>query len=242
MTRPAPELQFVKGDAVLGDARSFCEQVLKRFRTSTRMQTWNITQQAYAISAYCDDVTRTAIEDAIAEDNFDCGVGGNGIAAEPANPAFNRRFTSLPVDAVDGQPQQVGTLAEFSSFFQRVFSRVEAVDEARTQVERTLGQTQDLEHHWHIFCRYLELLPQAVPGTPNRLSGAHLQHWHWSLSGGHLAYPTASWNTTRCASSLWTGMPRGPSPLCRNPMTSASQRTRLWLMLQAGPLTAREAS
>ena len=68
MTQPAAELRFVKGDAVLGDARSFCEQILKRFRTSTRMQAWSITQHAYAISAYCDDVTRTAIEDRIAAD------------------------------------------------------------------------------------------------------------------------------------------------------------------------------
>ena len=61
---------------------------------------------------------------------------------------------------------------------------MEAVDEARTQVERTLGQTQDLEHHWHAFNQYLDLLPQAVPGTANKDSGAHLQHWHWSLSPG----------------------------------------------------------
>ena len=77
MTQPATELRFVKGDAVLGDARSFCEQILKRFRTSTGMQAWNITRHAYAISAYCDDATRTAIEDRIAADVFDCGVGGS---------------------------------------------------------------------------------------------------------------------------------------------------------------------
>ena len=74
------------------------------------------------------------------------------------------------------------TLTEFISFFQRVFIRVATVDEARNQVERTLDQTQDLEHHGHTFCRYLDLLPQVVLGTPNRLSGAHLQHWFWSLS------------------------------------------------------------
>ena len=34
------------------------------------MQAWNITQHAYAISAYCDDV-----EDTIAADEFDCGEG-----------------------------------------------------------------------------------------------------------------------------------------------------------------------
>jgi hypothetical protein len=62
----AAELRFIKGDATLGDARHFCGEILKRFRTSTRMQGWNITQHAYAISAYCDDVTRTAIEDTIA--------------------------------------------------------------------------------------------------------------------------------------------------------------------------------
>ena len=94
MTQPAAELRFVKGDAVLGDARSFCEQILKRFRTSTRMQAWNITQHAYAISAYCDDVTRTAIEDSIAADVFDCGVGGSEIAADYAR---RRRFTIPPV-------------------------------------------------------------------------------------------------------------------------------------------------
>ena len=181
MTQPATELRFVKGDAVLSDARSFCEQILKRFRTSTRMQAWNITQHAYAISAYCDDVTRTTIETAIAAGVFDCGVGGAEIAA--AAPE-RRRYTIPPVGSVAGEPTVVGSLTELIKFFQRRFSRVEAMDEARTQVERTLGQTQDLEHHWHTFCRHLELLPQAVPGTPNRDSAAHLQHWHWSLSPG----------------------------------------------------------
>ena len=77
----AAELCFVKGDAVLGDARPFCGQVLKKFRTPTRVQTWDITQKAYAISAYCDGVARTAVEEAIAADVFDCGVGGTGAAA-----------------------------------------------------------------------------------------------------------------------------------------------------------------
>ena len=177
MNSATAELRFIKGDAVLGDARHFCDQILKKFRTSTRMQAWNITQHAYAISAYCDDVTRTAIENTIAADVFDCGVGGNEIAAG----APRRRFTIPPVDPVDGEPTVVGTLTEFITCFQRRFSRVEAVDEARTQVERTLGQTQDLEHHWHAFNKYLDLLPQAVLGTANKDSGAHLQHWHWSL-------------------------------------------------------------
>ena len=90
MTQPAAELRFVKGDATLGDARHFCEEILKRFRTSTRMQAWNITQHAYAISAYCDDVTRTAIEDTIADDVFDCGEGGSEIVADRPR---RRRFT-----------------------------------------------------------------------------------------------------------------------------------------------------
>ena len=145
------------------------------------MQAWNITQHAYAISAYCDDVTRTAIEDTIAADVFDCGEGRVCVAADRSR---RRRFTVLPIGAVNGEPQQVGTLTEFITCFQRRFSRVEAVDEARTQVERTLGQTQDLEHHWHAFNKYLDLLPQAVPGTANKDSGAHLKHWHWSLSSG----------------------------------------------------------
>ena len=169
------------------------------------MQTWNITQQAYAISAYCDDVTRTAIEEAIAADVFDCGVGGTEAAA---TTPLRRRFTIPPVDAVDGEPQQVGSLPELITCFQRRFSRVEAVDEARTQVERTLGQTQDLEHHWHAFNKYLDLLPQAVPGTANKDSSAHLQHWHWSLSPG---VPEDSQGTTPSASSRWITTPRNLS-------------------------------
>ena len=44
MTQPAAaELRFVKGDAILGDARHFCDQILKKFRNTTRMQAWNIT-------------------------------------------------------------------------------------------------------------------------------------------------------------------------------------------------------
>ena len=82
MTQPAAELRFAEVDVVLGDARSFCEQILKGFRTSTRMQAGNITQHAYAVSAYCDDVTHTAIEIVIAADVFDCGVGGAGIAVD----------------------------------------------------------------------------------------------------------------------------------------------------------------
>ena len=56
MTQPAAELRFVKGDATLSDARHFCDQIFKRFRTSTRMQGWSITQHVYAISSYCDYV------------------------------------------------------------------------------------------------------------------------------------------------------------------------------------------
>ena len=171
MTQPAPELRFVKGNAVLGNARSLCEQVLKRFRTSTRMQTWNITQQAYATSVnceVCDDVTRTAIEEAIAADVFDCRVGGSEMAAGTPE---RRRFTIPPVQAVAGEPTVVGSLTEFIKFFERVFSRVEAVDEARNQVERTLGQTQDQQLHWHTFCRYVYTLTCGSKGL--RLT----QHW-----------------------------------------------------------------
>ena len=160
-------------------------------------------------------------------------MGGVEVAADTPAP---RRFTIPPVDAVEGQPQQVGTLTEFIRYFQRVFSRVEAVDEARNQVERTLGQTQDLEHHWHTFCRYLDLLPQAVPGTPNRLSGAHLQHWHWSLSPG---VPDGLVGYHSLRKLAMDRHAKEPFATVQDPMTSASQRTRLWLMLQAGHSTAR---
>ena len=89
-------MRFDKGDAILGDARSFCEQILKslRFRTSTKMQTWDITQHAYAINAYCDDVTtRTAIGTAIAADVSDCRVGGTEVAGgTPARRRFSPRY------------------------------------------------------------------------------------------------------------------------------------------------------
>ena len=106
----------------------------------------------------------------------------------------------------------MGTLTEFISYFQRRFSRVEAVDEARTQVERTLGQTQDLEHHWHTFCRYLDLLPQAVPGTPNRTV---VLTCSTGTGRCHQAYLTASQGTTRSASSRWISTPGVLSRLCR---------------------------
>jgi len=131
---------------VLGNARAFCDTVLKKFRTSSRMQAWTLLQKAYAISAFCDDVTRDEIEQAITADNFDCGNGGNGVVSTEVvpPPGANRRFTPLGVHP-GGDPVLEGTLTEFIKYFLRRFSRVEAVEEARAQVERTLGQTQDLK-------------------------------------------------------------------------------------------------
>ena len=72
----AMDPKFIKGDQRLGDTRLFTELILKKVRQSTRMQTWSILQVANMIGSYCDDVTRTAIDLAITNDNFDCGVGG----------------------------------------------------------------------------------------------------------------------------------------------------------------------
>jgi len=47
MNSATAELRFIKGDAVLGDARHFCDQILKKFRTSTRMQAWNSSKYIY---------------------------------------------------------------------------------------------------------------------------------------------------------------------------------------------------
>ena len=93
----ATEPQFAKGDAVLGDAMVFCDQSLKKFRTSTRTQAWTLSQQAYAVSAYCNGVTRAAIEEASTRNNFDCGEGGSAVAAQTPG---NRRFTQLLEDDV----------------------------------------------------------------------------------------------------------------------------------------------
>ena len=103
----AMDPQFIKGDARLGDTRLFTEALMKKIRTSTRMQAWNLVQYANLFASYCDDVTRTAIETAMVPgtDNFDCGEGGTGVAARVPD---NRRFTPLPEDA-GGNPSVQGT-------------------------------------------------------------------------------------------------------------------------------------
>ena len=44
-------------------------------------------------------------------------------------------------------PLQQATLTLFAEWFKRTFYRVEAVREAKRQVEYDFGQTQALEHH-----------------------------------------------------------------------------------------------
>ena len=141
-----------------------------------------------------------------------------------------------PVDPVDDDAQQVGTLTEFITCFQRRFSRVEAVDEARTLVERTLGQTQDLDHHWHAFNKYFNLLPHAVPGTANKGSSAHLKHLHWSLSPG-VPEGLAGYHSVR--KLVMDQHARDPFQ-CTQAISGARQRTMLCLMLLAEHTTATE--
>ena len=72
-------------------------------------------------------------------------------------------------------PEQQATLAIFSDWFKCTFPRVEAVREAKRQVEFDFGQTQALEHHNADFNEFMDKLPtgaQALLQQP-----AHIDHY-----------------------------------------------------------------
>ena len=77
-------------------------------------------------------------------------------------------------------PEQQATLILFSDWFKATFPRVEAVREAKRQVEFDFGQTQSLEHHNADFNELLDKLP----GTSTVLLGepTHIDHYLSSLS------------------------------------------------------------
>ena len=75
---------------------------------------------------------------------------------------------------------QQATLPIFSDWFKCTFPRVEAVREAKRQVEFDFGQTQALEHHNAAFNELLGKLPTGAQAL--LLQPGHIDHYLSSLS------------------------------------------------------------
>ena len=107
-----------------------------------------------------------------------CWWGGNGCR----QAILHRRCCSSRHDATlyaGGLPdEQQATLILFSDWFKATFPRVEAVREAKRQVEFDFGQTQALEHHNADFNELLEKLP----GNNLLAQATHIDHYLSSLS------------------------------------------------------------
>jgi hypothetical protein len=93
-------------------------------------------------------------------------------------------------------PLQQATLTLFAEWFKRTFYRVEAVREAKQQVEYDFGQTQALEHHNAEFNELLEKLPQPPIGNLLAVS-THIDHYLSSLSELLPAELAADYETPR---------------------------------------------
>ena len=88
---------------------------------------------------------------------------------------------------------QQATLTLFAEWFKRTFPRVEAVREAKRQVEFDFGQTQALEHHNAEFNELLEKLP----GNNLLAEAAHIDHYLSSLSEALPAELAEKYDTPR---------------------------------------------
>ena len=95
---------------------------------------------------------------------------------------FTNAAAALASDAVlyvGGLPAvQQATLTLFAEWFKRTFYRVEAVREAKRQVEFDFGQTQALEHHNAAFNELLEKLP----GNNLLAESTHIDHYLQELT------------------------------------------------------------
>ena len=85
------------------------------------------------------------------------------------------------------------TLPLFAQWFKDTFPRVEAVREAKRQVEYDFGQTQALEHHNAEFNELLEKLP----GNNLLAQATHIDHYLSSLSEHLPAELAADYETPR---------------------------------------------
>ena len=175
------DLSFVKGSATThGDVHDFSYKMLKLIRGG-RKRAYRLPDQLQAWAARCDKTTDRAVQTAIAT-GFVLAAGGGGVVA--GRRYFTDAAAALVHDATlyaGGLPlQQQATLILFSDWFKATFPRVEAVREAKRQVEFDFGQTQALEHH---SADFNELLDKLV-GTSIVLLGepTHIDHYLSSLS------------------------------------------------------------
>ena len=153
------DLSFVKGSATHGDVHDFAYKMLRLIRGG-RKAAYRLQDQLQAWAARCDKTTDRAIQTAIAS-GFRLAADGGGLVA--GRWYFTDADAALAQDAVAYAaglpPVQQATLTLFAEWFKRTFYRVEAVREAKRQVEYDFGQTQALEHHNAEFNELLEKLP-----------------------------------------------------------------------------------
>ena len=125
-----------------------------------RKASYRLQDQLQAWAARCGKTTDRAVQTAIA-DGFALAAGGGGMVA--GRRYFTDAETALGYDATAYAgglpPVQQATLTLFAEWFKRTFPRVEAVREAKRQVEFDFGQTQALEHRNAAFNELLEKLP-----------------------------------------------------------------------------------
>ena len=172
------DLSFVKGSATHGDVHDFAYKMLRLIRGG-RKAAYRLQDQLQAWAARCDKTTDRAIQTAIAS-GFRLAADGGGLVA--GRWYFTDADAALAQDpvayAAGLPPVQQATLTLFAEWFKRTFYRVEAVREAKRQVEYDFGQTQSLEHHNAAFNELLEMLP----GNNLLATATHIDHYLSSLS------------------------------------------------------------
>ena len=187
------DLSFVKGSATHGDVHDFAYKMLSLIRGG-RKASYRLQDQLQAWAARCDKTTDRAVQTAITT-GFALAAGGGGLVA--GRRYFTDADAALAADAVlyaAGLPAvQQATLTLFAEWFKRTFSRVEAVREAKRQVEFDFGQTQALEHHNAEFNELLEKLP----GNNLLAEPTHIDHYLSSLSEHLPAELAAKYDTPR---------------------------------------------
>ena len=187
------DLSFVKGSATHGDVHDFSYKMLRLIRGG-RKASYRLHDQLQAWASRCDKTTDRAVQTAIAT-GFVLAAGGGGMVA--GRRYFTDAAAALTYDATlyaGGLPdEQQATLVLFSDWFKATFPRVEAVREAKRQVEFDFGQTQALEHHNAEFNELLEKLP----GNNLLAQATHIDHYLSSLSESLPAELAEKYDTPR---------------------------------------------
>ena len=166
------DLSFVKGSATHGDVHDFSYKMLRLIRGG-RKASYRLHDQLQAWAARCDKTTDAIVQRAISHGFTTTPIGGAvmtlyfvDIAAAALHDAANAAALAIPAG-------HAATLPLFAQWFKDTFPRVEAVREAKRQVEYDFGQTQALEHHNAEFNELLEKLPgNNLLAQPS----AHIDH------------------------------------------------------------------